>query len=160
MEKKEKLTPAAAAKKIRHFCAYQERCHWEVENKLKDFGIWGESASEIIAGLIEENYLNEERFALQFAGGKFRMKHWGRTKIKQELKEKRISDFLIKKALRSIDPEDYYNALLKLTEKKWNGFPPKTHPNMMKFKTIAFLLSKGFERDLIEDAIAQNNKLL
>ena len=97
------LTPQQALQKLKHYCAYQERCHSEVRDKLFSLGIWKRDQDAIIATLIEENYLNEERFALAYAGGKYRMKQWGRQRIRYELKQKQVSDYSIKKALKQID---------------------------------------------------------
>src|SRR6185503_6037061 len=93
------FTAEQATPKIKHFCAYQERCHAEVRDKLYSFGLHRKDVDGIIVVLIGDNYLNEERFAINFAGGKFRMKHWGKNKIKQRLKLKQVSDYCIKKAL-------------------------------------------------------------
>ena len=92
------FTPEQAIPKIKQYCAYQERCHAEVKDKLYSFGLHRKDVDEIIVLLIGENYLNEERFAIHYAGGKFRINHWGKNKIKQALKQKRVSDYCIKKA--------------------------------------------------------------
>src|ERR1700709_2489168 len=96
---KKKLTREQAMQKARHYCAYQERSHYEVKQKLYSFGLHKIEVEESLSGLIEEDYLNEERFAIQFAGGHFRMKQWGRVKIRYELKQKQVSEYCIKKAL-------------------------------------------------------------
>ncbi|MBP6234345.1 MAG: RecX family transcriptional regulator, partial [Chitinophagaceae bacterium] len=96
---KKYLTKEQALQKLKHYCAYQERCHSEVKEKLYQLGVWKKEHDEIIASLIEENYLNEERFAVAYAGGHFRIKQWGRIKIKYELKQKQVSEYSIKKAL-------------------------------------------------------------
>ena len=93
---KKYLTKQEALQKAKHYCAYQERCHSEVKEKLYGFGLWKNDVEDLLSTLIEEDYLNEERFAIQFAGGRFRMKQWGRVKIKYELKQKKVSDYLIK----------------------------------------------------------------
>ena len=98
---KKYLTKEQALQKIKHYCAYQERCHNEVKEKLYNLGVWKKEHDEIIATLIEENYLNEERFAIAFAGGRFRIKKWGRVKIKYELKQKQVSDYCIKKSIET-----------------------------------------------------------
>jgi regulatory protein len=113
-----KLTKSQALPKIKQYCAYQERCHQEVKEKLYSFGLYKNDIDQLIAQLIEENYLNEERFAQHYAGGKFRMKHWGRNKIKQALKQKQVSDYCIKKAMKEIDDEVYMKTLHKLAEQK------------------------------------------
>ena len=107
--------------KLRQYCAYQERSHYEVQQKLYELGIRRQDQDEILAALIEEDYLNEERFAVQFVGGKFRMKDWGRRKIYFALKEKRVSDYSIKKALQQIDEEAYIAVLKELAEKKYES---------------------------------------
>src|SRR5690349_6245404 len=100
---KKSLTKEQALQKLRQYCAYQERSHSEVQQKLWDLGVRKADHDEIITALIEDDYLNEERFAIQFAGGKFRMKDWGRKKIYYALKEKKVSDYCIKRALSAID---------------------------------------------------------
>src|SRR5487761_1922976 len=101
------LTPMQAATRIRHYCAYQERCHAEVKDKLYSFGLHKNEVEPILSELVSENFLNEERFAIQYAGGKFRIKHWGKIKIKQGLQQKQVSAYCIKKALKEIDEDDY-----------------------------------------------------
>src|ERR687886_2511625 len=93
------LTKEQALQKLKQYCAYQERSHYEVVQKLWDLGVRKAEHDEIVSALIEEDYLNEERFAIQYAGGKFRMLQWGRVKIKQALKQKGVSEYCIKKAL-------------------------------------------------------------
>ena len=100
---KQQLTKEQAHQKAKHYCAYQERCHSEVKEKLYGFGLRKLDVEELMSKLIEEDYLNEERFAVQFAGGRFRLKQWGRVKIKYELKQKQVSEYLIKKAMKTID---------------------------------------------------------
>ena len=134
--------------KLRQYCAYQERSHYEVQQKLYELGIRRQDQDEILAALIEEDYLNEERFAVQFVGGKFRMKDWGRRKIYFALKEKRVSDYSIKKALQQIDEEAYIAVLKELAEKKCESL--KEEPWLVrKRKTIDYLLQKGYESDLV-----------
>src|SRR5215204_7035526 len=113
------LTKEEALQKLRRYCAYQERSHYEVQQKLYDLGIRKTEHDEIIATLIEEDYLNEERFAIQFVGGKFRMKDWGRKKIYYALKEKKVSDHVIKIAMKEIDDETYKETIYELAEKKY-----------------------------------------
>ena len=147
-----KLTKEQALQKLKHYCAYQERCHSEVKQKLYDLGIWKKDHDEIIATLIEENYLNEERFAIAFAGGKWRMKHWGRVKIKHELKQKQVSDYSIQKALKQIDDEEYQNVLIKLAKEKYASLKSDQYL-VRKKKTIDFLIAKGFEAELVYRAM-------
>lgn len=150
----ERLTPAQALQKIKSYCAYQERCHSEVKEKLYGYGLYKDAVEEILAELIVEGYLNEERFARLFAGGKFRMKGWGRIKIVQELKSRKISPYLIKLALKEIDPEDYQKTLDKLTEKKWLSLKSDQYI-IRETKTIRYLMQKGYEIDLIKASLSQ-----
>src|SRR5690349_1598270 len=108
----------AAFQKAKHYCAYQERCHMEVRDKLYSFGLYRNQVEQLLTQLIEENYINEERFAIAYAGGKFRMKQWGKEKIKYALKQKRVSDYCIRKALAAISNSDYNKTFLSLANKK------------------------------------------
>ena len=143
------LTPQQALPKLQRFCAYQERCHHEVKEKLAEYGIYGKDADQIISTLIENNYLNEERFAIQFAGGRFRTKEWGRRKIQYALKQKGVSDYCIRKAMQQIDEDDYEKTLLKLAEKKWASLNREKNIFSKKRKLQDFLLQRGFETDRI-----------
>jgi regulatory protein len=142
------LTKEQALQKIRHYCGYQERCHSEVKEKLWQLKVNRKEHDEIIASLIEDDYLNEERFAVQFAGGKYRVKQWGRVKIKYELKQKQVSEYSIKKALKQIDEKDYIKTLNKLAEKRYAALKAEQWM-MRKKKTIDYLLQRGFEMELI-----------
>lgn len=149
------LSKEQALQKLRHYCSYQERCHAEVKEKLYSFGLYKQVVEECISQLIEENYLNEERFAIQFAGGKFRMKQWGRQKIKQALKLKRVSEYCIRKAIQEIDEEDYYKILGKLASQKWRTVKGPGITRFVKVqKTTTYLLQRGFEPELVRKAIA------
>src|SRR6201996_8784258 len=99
MIRRTSLSLEQALQKARHYCGYQERCHSEVKEKLYSFGLHKKEVEEALSTLIEENYLNEERFAIQYAGGHFRLKQWGKVKIRYELKQRQVSDYCIKKAL-------------------------------------------------------------
>lgn len=147
MQKKH-LTKEQALQKLKQYCAYQERSHSEVVQKLWDLGVWRSEHDTIIATLIAENYLNEERFAIAFAGGKFRMKDWGRKKIYYALKEKKVSEYNIKRAMKEIDEDTYLKVLRELTEKKYESLKGEQYL-VRKKKTIDFLLQRGFENDLI-----------
>ena len=141
------FTPEQAFQKLKQFCAYQERSHAEVKDKLYKLGVWKNKHDEIIAKLIEENYLNEERFAIAFAGGKFRIKQWGRIKITYELKQKKVSDYCIKKALKQIDESDYLKMIDKLISSKIKS--TKNLPLIQqKKKLVDYLVGKGFEWEL------------
>ena len=136
----QKFTPQQALPKIKQYCAYQERCHSEVKDKLYSFGLNKNEVEELISKLIEDNYLNEERFAIQFAGGKFRVKQWGRIKIKYQLKQKQVGEYCIKKALAAIDPSDYANTLSKLA-----GLKLKT----LKGEKNTFFRKKMMQLDML-----------
>lgn len=151
--KQQKLTPQQALPKLQHYCAYQERCHSDVKNKLYEYGVYGDDAETIISKLIEEDYLNEQRFAIQFASGRFRLKQWGRVKIKYELKQKGVSEYCIKKALQIIDADDYEKLLQKLTDQKLKTLKSEKNIFIKKRKLQDFLLQKGYEADLIRELI-------
>ena len=157
MLKKKQLTKEQALQKLRQYCAYQERCHTEAKEKLYSFGLRKQQVEESISQLIEEGCLNEERFAIQFAGGKFRIKQWGKVKIKYELKQKQVSDYCINKSLQGIDTNEYRKTLFKLSEKKWNSIKGAgIHLFIKMTKTRNFLLQRGFESTLVNEAL---NKL-
>lgn len=159
MLSRKQLTKEQALQKARHYCGYQERSHLEVKEKLYSFGLYKQQVEEILSQLIEENYLNEERFAIQFAGGRFRMKQWGRVKIKYELKQKRVSDYCIRKALKEINEDDYLVTLQKLAAKRWNTVKGEGVNQYVKLsKTTDYLLQKGYEPELIKQAIAAIQK--
>jgi regulatory protein len=143
-----------ALQKAKQYCAYQERSHSEVKEKLYSFGLHKKDVDELLSELISENYLNEERFAIQFAGGKFRIKQWGRVKIKYALKQKQVSEYCIKKALAGIDEKDYGKTLEKLLEQKLKTLKAEKNIFIKKRKLQDHLMQKGFETDLIRNLIA------
>ena len=146
------LTKEQALQKLRQYCAYQERSHYEVQQKLYELGVRKTEHDEIISTLIEEDYLNEERFAMQYVGGKFRMKDWGWKKIYYALKEKKVSDYSIKKAMAQIDEEAYLAILHELAEKKYESLKGEQFM-VRKKKTIDYLIQKGYESDLVMSAL-------
>ncbi len=136
-------------KKLMRYCAYQERCHQEVRQKIMDLGVYGDDLEEIIAQLIQDNYLNEERFAISFAGGKFRQKQWGKNKIMQALYQRNISDYCINKAISEIDDVDYANTIERLVVKHLEK-NSQLELILAKDKTLKYLTqARGFEVDLI-----------
>jgi regulatory protein len=147
---KKYLTKEQALQKLKHFCGYQERCHNEVKEKLYGLGVSKNEHDEIISTLIEENYLNEERFARAFAGGKFRVKQWGRVKIKYELKQKQVSEYNIKRALKEIDEAMYQTVLKKLYQEKWEQLKGEKNRFIKLTKTRDYLLQKGYENELVK----------
>jgi regulatory protein len=143
-----------ALQKAKQYCAYQERCHAEVKEKLYSFGMNKKEVDELLSELISENYLNEERFAIQYAGGKFRIKHWGKVKIKYSLKQKQVSEYCIKKALTAIDESEYHKTLEKLFEQKLKTLKAEKNIFTKKRKLQDHLMQKGFETGLISKLIA------
>lgn len=147
----------SALEKIKHFCGYQERNHREVKEKLFSFGLYKDQVEGLISILIQEDYLNEERYAMAFARGKFRMKGWGKIKIKYELKQQQISDYCIKKALNSIDEEEYIKTFTKVFDNKMKSLKSEKNSFIKKKKLQTFLLQRGFEAFLISKKINKTN---
>lgn len=141
-------TVKEATVKLMQYCAYRDRSQQEVEDKLLDMRMIPEAREQIIIKLMQEDFLNEERFARSFVRGKFRIKKWGRIRIKQELKLRKISSPIILLAMTEIDEKQYFKTLEELAEKKLNLL---TEPNTMKRrkKLSDHLLQKGFEYDLV-----------
>lgn len=137
-----------ALRKAALFCAYQERTQQEVRDRLKEWSVWGDDAEEVIAELIGQNYLNEERFAKAFAGGKFRVKSWGRRKIRQQLQQRGITGYNLDQALKEIAPDDYRATLTDLLDKKRRTLRDD-NPLIVKQKLVRYAMSKGYESDLI-----------
>lgn len=145
-------TQAQAFVKIASFCAYQERTHTEVRSKLNEYGIKTDEAEELIVKLISDNFINEERFARAFAGGKFRIKKWGKNKIIHELKQKGLSSYCIRMGLSEISEEDYQLTILDIIEKKESEVTDK-NLFQKKSKIGTYLISRGFEADLVWDVL-------
>jgi len=144
------LSPEQALKKLQHYCAYSERCHSDVVNKLFELGVWKKEHDAIIATLIEENYLNEERFAKAFAGGHFRHKKWGRNKIRTALQQKQVSPYCIKAGMKEIGEEMYEQTLTELLQQKWNSLKGERNRFVKMKKTAAFLIQRGYEPELFQ----------
>ena len=142
--KKVRIGKEQAIQRIRHYCAYQERAQQEVRDKLYELGMTMDEVEEIMSDLIAENFLNEERFATQFAGGHFRIKGWGKVKIQHALQQKRVSSYNIKIGLKAIDEDAYLKTLEALAAKKWNSLKGERGLSRMA-KTLAFLHQRGFE---------------
>ncbi|HMN32520.1 MAG: RecX family transcriptional regulator [Chitinophagaceae bacterium] len=146
---------SSSLEKIKQYCAYQERCHSEVRSKLLSMKIYGEELENIIVELIADEFLNEERFAKQYARGKFYQKNWGKIKIKYELKSKGISAYLIQNALSQIDDEDYEKTLFKLATQKLIILK-KSNNRFAKMNAIKnYLQQKGYESHLIMKVIQE-----
>lgn len=149
--------PHLALLKMQSWCAYQERCQQDARTKLYELGLWPEAVENIIVKLIEDNFLNEERFATAFARGKFTIKKWGRIKIKQELKQKRVGDYCLKKAMQQIDETEYMATLKKLIDSKRKLIKEK-NPIKLNYKLMNYVLSKGYEKDLVFDILNNMEK--
>jgi len=133
---------------MERYCAYQERCHKEVRQKLREMRMIPEAVDKIMVHLVQENYLNEERFACSFARGKFNTKKWGKKRIINELKQRDISPYNIKSALSEIDPQSYKETLDKLALKRVNEIKETTLQKRRK-KLADYLLYRGWESDLV-----------
>ena len=148
MKNDKSYTVDEATKLLENYCAYQERCHKEVEQKLYDLNMIPEAKEKIIIHLLQHNFLNEERFAKAFVRGKFSIKNWGKQRILNELKFRNISIYNINTALKEIDDEEYLKTLQKIAKKK---LPLIKESNTFKksSKLVNYLISKGFEPNLV-----------
>ncbi|MDX1326369.1 MAG: regulatory protein RecX [Arenibacter sp.] len=143
-----------ATKKMERYCAYQDRCHKEVVTKLREMRMIPEAIDHIVVHLIQENYLNEERFAKSFARGKFNIKKWGKNRITNELKQRDISSFNIKTALKEIDPAEYLNTFNALAEKRLTEIKEKDVQKRRK-KLADYLFYRGWESHLVFEKIRE-----
>ena len=139
---------------MEHYCAYQERCHKEVVRKLQKLDMIPISIDTIVSKLVEDNYLNETRFAQSYARGKFRIKKWGKIRIRRELKARHLSDYNIKKALEEIPDLDYNTTFWALFEKRKKEVYENI-PSVQKKKIISYMVYKGWELEKIYEAIQQ-----
>jgi regulatory protein len=142
--------------KIKYYCAYQERSHKEVRTKLLELGVYGNDLENHITTLIDENYLNEERYACAIVRGKFRYKQWGRNKILSTLKQQDISAYCIKKGMAEIDEDEYLKTIDILSEKKLATLSGEKNKFIKMTKLKNYLLQKGYEFEYINDIIKQN----
>jgi regulatory protein len=149
---KKYISPEEALQKLQRYCAYQDRCHTEVRTKLLDLGVYGDTLEEIMAELITDNFLNEERFARSYVRGKFRIKQWGRVRIKQELKFKKISAYCLKKGLEEIEETEYLKTLNKLLTKK-NKTLKEPDDFKRKAKLANYVIQKGYEPSIVWDML-------
>ena len=148
MKNQKSYTVDEATRALEHFCAYQERCHKEVEKKLYDLNMIPEAKEKIILHLLQHNFLNEERFSKAFARGKFSIKKWGKVRIINDLKFKNISNYNIKSALNEIDDKEYLDTLHSIAEKKLPSIK-ETNSYKKRNKLSSFLISKGYESNLV-----------
>ena len=150
----ESLSRSEVQKKLEYYCSYQERCHYEVEQKLYTFLLSPEERNEIIVKLLADNYLNEERFASLFTISKLNQKKWGKVRLKLELKARKISDYLITKSLKEIDEDEYLHLFEMLSEKYWDTLFEKNVFKKRK-KFCDYLLRKGWEANLVYEKARQ-----
>jgi len=143
-----KLSQQIALEKLRRYCAYQDRCHKEVREKLITLKVYGDDLEEIIIDLIKDDFLNEERFARSYARGKFRNNLWGRIKIKNQLRQRYISDYCIRKAMEEIDPEVYLNTLSDIIMRHMSKHADKS-TLLAQDKAIKYAVRRGYEAPLI-----------
>ena len=147
--KKKRLAPKEAKLKAADYCAYQERSQQEVRDWLYGYGLHRDEVEDVLADLIVAGFINEERFARAYVGGKFRMKGWGKRKIRQGLQRHHISEYCISKGMEEIEPEAYYQVLKKHAEKKLPALLGQS-TYIQKGKLTQHLMAKGFESDLIK----------
>lgn len=152
MQKNKAYNIKEVTDRIQSFCALQDRCQWEVEKKMREWGVEEDIIKNILTDLILEKFIDEQRFSESFCRGKFRIKRWGKLKIKNELKIRKISTSCINKGLDQILDKEYYSVLKELYEKKKNSLKDKNQ-FIQKGKIIKFLQQKGYENDLIWELI-------
>lgn len=152
MEYQKTYTVEEAQKKLEHFCVYQERCHREVNEKLIDMKMIPEARDLIIVHLIENDFLNEQRFANTFVRGKFRIKKWGKYRLNRELRQRDICKKLVQSALEQISDEDYKKTLDELATRKLSSMRESNLQKKNK-KLINYLLYRGWERHLVYEKI-------
>jgi regulatory protein len=157
MENQKSYTVQEALQKLSRYCVYQDRCHQEVERKLREMNMIPEARAAIISDLIKHDFLNEERFALNYVKGKFNQKGWGRMRLRQELKRRKITEYLINKALNQIDEREYLEKLSKLALQKYKTLE-KDQSWSAKAKLKNHLIYKGYEMELILDEINSLHK--
>lgn len=151
---KDTYTIKEAIQKLEHYCAYQDRCHEEVEQKLRSMKMNSEEIDQIMAHLINDNFLNEERFACSFARGKHRIKHWGKIRITNELKFRGINQTLINIALKEISPEEYYDTFETLANRHWESLR-ETNSLKKRKKFCDYMLRRGFESNLVYEKLRE-----
>lgn len=154
MQKKSKsYTFEEIKEKLANYCVYQDRCQWDVEKKMREFILIPEAKDEIYIYLIQNNFLNEERFVKSFVRGRFNQKKWGRNKIRMGLKQRKIPDQLIRIGLNEIDEEEYQKVLIELFDKKREELKFETNLFKRNSKIRNYLLQKGYENELIYDLL-------
>ena len=151
---KDFFTIKQATQKLEHYCAYQDRCHEEVIQKLRSMKMDLDEIDQIIVQLIADNFLNEERFACSYARGKHRIKHWGKIRIVNELKFRKISQYNINLALKEITTEEYEATFHNLAEQNWESIR-ESNPLKKRKKFCDYVLRKGFESNLVYEKVKE-----
>ena len=146
-------TSDQALEALQHYCAYQDRCHQEAREKLRELGGGGEEGEAVIADLIRDKYLDEERFARSYARGKFKLKRWGRYRITRELKQREITDYCIRKAMTEIDADTYYTTLCSELERRQALEKPGQHPYLRRRRLADYMVKRGYESNLVWHAL-------
>lgn len=156
--------PAAVLEKIRYFCSYRERSEIETELKLRSMQIPALKIRDILKGLREDGFISDERFAMAFARGKWRVKRWGRLRITYELRQRKIPEKLIAKAMEEIDEEEYIEVLAEVIRRKAASLHPQAKEENksgkklnLKDKLFNFALGKGYEYDLVREILDELN---
>ncbi len=155
--KKLTYTLEEAKKRLERYCIYQDRCHDEIEAKLKEMNMIPEASEVIILYLMEHDFLNEERFSKSFARGKFKIKHWGKQRIIRELKRRKISTYNMDTALKEIDDDDYFSTIKEIAFKRYEKINEQNRYKKNK-KLIDFLLYKGYESNLVYEVVSDISK--
>jgi regulatory protein len=155
--KSKRLTPNQAFIKLQAYCAYRERSHKEVKDKLYAYGLFKTDVEQITSKLIEQNFLNEERYAMAYVTGKYNIKGWGKNRIERELKAHFISPYLIKKAMQQIGIDEYNEKLQKLAIKKWKMVRDKSDLKKMD-KVLRYLVGKGYRLEESKNAVQELNR--
>jgi len=152
------MTIKEALQKLEHFCAYQERCHEEVVNKLYSLKMAPDEIDNIVVQLISSNFLNETRFACSFARGKHRIKHWGKVRIVNELKARHITTTNINLALKEISPEEYETTFEQLSQRCWNNLT-ESNPLKKRKKFCDYMMRRGYESNFVYDKVKDFEKM-
>ncbi len=153
--KKKSYTLEEALRRMQRYCTYRDRCHKEVADTLRDMGMIPEAVDRIVVDLIEDGFLNEERFALEFTRGKFHQKYWGKGRIRRELEMREVSEYLIRKALGGIDPQEYQRTFDTLAERRWHALGTEKDINRKKRKLADYLFYRGWETSMVYDKIRE-----
>ncbi len=155
--KKKYLTKSEALAKAQRYCAFQDRCHQEMRSKLIEWGVYGDTLEEVLADLIADRFLDEERFARSFARGKFRIKGWGRQRILNELRQRQISDYCLRKAMTEIEEDEYRQTLKELIEKR-AAQETEANEALRRQKLASYAIRRGFEPELVWEVVRESGR--